>query len=70
MIGADMSFLPVADGSFDAAWCRHVLEHSPFPYFTLSEMHRILRDDGPIYLEVPAPDTACHHERNPNHSAS
>ena len=63
----DLSFLDFADGSFDLVWCRHALEHSVFPYFTLFEMHRVLKPGGLLYVEVPAPDTACGHQANPNH---
>ena len=67
IIEEDMSFLDVADATFDLAWCRHVIEHSLFPYFTLSEMFRMLKPGGVIYMEVPAPDTVCQHEANANH---
>jgi SAM-dependent methyltransferase len=63
----DLSFLEFADDAFDMVWCRHALEHSVFPFFTLAEMHRVLRPGGVLYVEVPAPDTACRHQRNPNH---
>ena len=63
----DLSFLEFPDESFDLVWCRHALEHSVFPYFTLSEMRRVLKPGGCIYVEVPAPDTACEHQTNPNH---
>ena len=63
----DQSFLEYGAGSFDLVWCRHALEHSIAPYFTLSEFHRVLVAGGVLYVEVPAPDTACHHELNPNH---
>ncbi|MFZ5623208.1 MAG: FkbM family methyltransferase [Gemmatimonadota bacterium] len=63
----DQSFLDFPDGSFRLVWCRHALEHSVAPYLTLSEFHRVLEPGGILYVEVPAPETACHHERNPNH---
>ncbi|ADW18306.1 Methyltransferase type 11 [Desulfobulbus propionicus DSM 2032] len=63
----DQSFLEFDDNSFDIIWCRHALEHSIFPYFTLAEFKRVLRSGGRLYIEVPAPDTSCHHETNPNH---
>jgi len=37
----DQSFLDFADASFDFVWCRHCIEHSIFPYFTLNEIHRV-----------------------------
>lgn len=63
----DQSFLMFNDDEFDFIWCRHVLEHSIFPYFTLSEIYRVLKPKGYLYIEVPAADTSSHHERNKNH---
>lgn len=63
----DQSFLAVDNNSQDLLWARHVIEHSVFPLFTLHEFNRVLRPGGLLYLEVPAPETSCHHERNPNH---
>ena len=67
VVEMDLSFLDFPDGRFDLVWCRHALEHSVFPFFTLSEMHRVLKPGGVLYVEVPAPDTACGHQTNPNH---
>lgn len=63
----DFSFLDFDDQSFDLVWCRHALEHSIFPLFTLAEIFRVTRPGGVLYVEVPAPDTACNHEGNRNH---
>ena len=63
----DQSFLQFADAEFDLVWCRHCLEHSIYPYFTLSEFQRVLKPGGLLYVEVPAPDTSCAHQSNPNH---
>jgi SAM-dependent methyltransferase len=63
----DQSFLEFPDDSFDVVWARHVIEHSIFPFFTLTEFARVLAPCGLLYLEVPAPETSCHHEKNPNH---
>jgi SAM-dependent methyltransferase len=63
----DQSFLEFPDASFDFIWARHVIEHSIFPYFTLSGYARVLSPGGQLYLEVPAPETSCNHEKNPNH---
>ena len=63
----DQSFLDFEDGLFDFIWCRHCLEHSIFPYYTLSELYRVLKSKGILYLEMPAPDTSCKHQTNRNH---
>ena len=63
----DQNFMGFADGSFDFLWCRHVLEHSIAPLFTLTEYRRVTKTAGRVYVEVPAPDTSAHHELNPNH---
>ncbi len=63
----DQSFLDFPDADFDLVWSRHCLEHSIMPYFTLSEMVRVLKPGGTCYIEVPAPDTSCNHQCNKNH---
>ena len=67
----DLSFLPQKDGfideSTDFIFLRHALEHSPYPIFTLMEYNRILKHNGLIYIEVPAPDCERKHEYNLNH---
>ena len=63
----DQSFLTFSNGSKDLVWARHVIEHSIFPLFTLEGFWKVLKPGGMLYLEAPAPETSCHHERNPNH---
>ncbi len=63
----DQSFLDFEDATFDLVWARHVVEHSIFPYVTLTEFARVLKPGGMLYLEVPGAETACKHEKNPNH---
>ncbi|MBA2706960.1 MAG: methyltransferase domain-containing protein [Gemmatimonadaceae bacterium] len=63
----DQSFLDFEPESFDMLWVRHCLEHSIFPYFTLEGFARVLKKGGWLYVEVPAPDTSCKHQTNPNH---
>lgn len=65
--GMDQNFMDIPDHSFDALWCRHVLEHSVAPLFTLFEYWRIVKPGGLVYIEVPSPDTSAHHEQNRNH---
>lgn len=64
----DQNAMPSVWGdTFDCVWARHVLEHSIAPFFTLHEFRRILKPGGVLYVEVPAPDTACCHQSNENH---
>jgi SAM-dependent methyltransferase len=63
----DQNFMDFPDSSFDLLWCRHVLEHSIAPLFTLFEYRRVAKPGGLVYVEVPAPDTSANHQRNPNH---
>lgn len=65
--GLDLHFMDFNQGEFDLIWARHVLEHSPIPLFALFEFKRILRVGGFAYVEVPAGNTECHHEINPQH---
>lgn len=67
----DLSFLPHQKGFYDESvdfiFCRHALEHSPYPLFTLIEYNRVLGHNKYIYIEVPAPDCERLHEFNVNH---
>jgi SAM-dependent methyltransferase len=64
---SDISDLDGPDGTVDMVWCRHAIEHSPYPLFTLYEFNRVLRHGGGLYVEVPAPDQPRLHESNDNH---
>ena len=64
---ADQNFMDFPDSSFDFLWCRHVLEHSVMPLFTLAEYYRLVKPGGYVYVEVPAPETSAQHENNLNH---
>ncbi len=63
----DQSELDFPPDSFDVVWCRHCLEHSVIPFYTLCGFAEVLKEGGLLYVEVPAPDTACRHEENKNH---
>ena len=63
----DQSFMTFEDESFDFLFVRHCLEHSPFPYLTLGEFHRVLKTGGKMYIEMPAPDNPRPLEYIANH---
>ncbi|TSC70631.1 MAG: methylase involved in ubiquinone/menaquinone biosynthesi [Parcubacteria group bacterium Gr01-1014_46] len=50
---ADIANLPFAPASVDAIVCETVLEHVPNPKVVVTEMHRVLRPGGLIYIVVP-----------------
>tara|TARA_R100000900_G_scaffold22116_1_gene17642 strand:- start:9553 stop:10221 length:669 start_codon:yes stop_codon:yes gene_type:complete len=62
----DMTFTGIKE-NFDALWCRHVLEHSPYPYLTLHEFNRLIKMNGHAYIEVPEAEGYVKHENNANH---
>lgn len=62
----DMTFSGIKE-EFDFLWCRHVLEHSPFPYLTLHEFNRLVKFESGAYIEVPAAINEAKHEDNRNH---
>ena len=49
----DMHDLDFDDGSFDAIWLRHSLEHSLAPLVVLSECHRVLKEGGYLFVALP-----------------
>tara|TARA_Y100000004_G_scaffold124641_1_gene140178 strand:+ start:1775 stop:2440 length:666 start_codon:yes stop_codon:yes gene_type:complete len=62
----DMTFSGIKE-EFDFLWCRHVLEHSPYPYLTLHEFNRLVKFESGAYIEVPAAINEAKHEDNRNH---
>lgn len=58
----DISFLPNKDESVDFVFARQCIQHSVFPFFTLMEYNRILKQKAAVYLEMPCPGQAMQHE--------
>jgi hypothetical protein len=65
---ADMHEISMFSNFFSGIFARHALEHSFAPLTMLLGMKFALKPAGWIYVEVPAPGTACKHDSdNPNH---
>ncbi len=47
------------DGHFDAVVCHHVIEHVPDPYGLISEINRVLKIHGRIFISTPDFDSGC-----------
>lgn len=45
--------IPLPDGSVDCAMATEVLEHCPYPERTLTEIHRVLKPGGILFITVP-----------------
>jgi len=58
----DISFLPNQDETVDFVFARQCIQHSVFPFFTLMEYNRILKQRAPLYIEVPCPKQPANHE--------
>lgn len=51
-VQADAHRLPFADSTFAAAMCTNGLQVMPGLHETLAELHRVLADDGSLYVSV------------------
>jgi SAM-dependent methyltransferase len=49
----DIHDLKFSDNSFDIVVCNAILEHIEDPLKSLSELHRVLKKDGEIWIGVP-----------------
>jgi len=52
-IRADAARLPFRSGAFDCVVATAVLEHVPYPQRVIREIHRVLRPNGVLCIEVP-----------------
>lgn len=61
LIKGNTTSLPFPDASFDKIICSEVLEHVPDDRQSISEMARVLKDDGIIAISVPnyLPEAIC-----------
>ena len=46
--------LPICSGTVDAVFCAHVLEHVCSHALILSEVRRVLKPNGSVYIETPS----------------
>jgi len=58
---SNITNLPFKDASFDKVICSEVLEHIPDDLQGISELVRVLKDDGTLAVSVPSylPETIC-----------
>jgi ubiquinone/menaquinone biosynthesis C-methylase UbiE len=52
-VQGDAHALPFADGCFQVAYCRYVLEHIKSPLRALEEMRRVLQPGGRVFVQEP-----------------
>ncbi|MEW6008549.1 MAG: class I SAM-dependent methyltransferase [Candidatus Omnitrophota bacterium] len=50
---ADCSYLPFKNNYFDFAICSEVIEHINSPIYLLSEVYRVLQENGALIITVP-----------------
>ena len=49
----DITYIDVADSTFDLVICYHVLEHVENDHKAMQEIFRILKKDGRAYIQTP-----------------
>jgi SAM-dependent methyltransferase len=60
-VGGDGHGLPFPDGSFDGVLCFETLEHVESPHQVLTELARVCRPDGRVFVTIPwVPRTTFH----------
>lgn len=62
----DITRLSFADGSFDMVFCIHVLEHIEDERSAMSELARVLSDDGFAILDVPMNESLAETYEDPS----
>ena len=54
IINGSITKLPFSDKSFDLVWTFDVIEHVEDDQLAVSEMKRVIKEDGVIFINVPA----------------
>ncbi|WP_027383657.1 methyltransferase domain-containing protein [Epilithonimonas caeni] len=49
----DITDIPVEEGFFDYIFCYHILEHIENDAKAMSELYRVLKDDGKVFVQTP-----------------
>ena len=49
----DIHAMPFADDSFDCVFCTGTLEHVRDPWQAVREIHRVVKSDGLVHIDVP-----------------
>ncbi|MDP9957774.1 ubiquinone/menaquinone biosynthesis C-methylase UbiE [Epilithonimonas hungarica] len=49
----DITDIPVEEGFFDYIFCYHILEHIEDDAKAMSELYRVLKDDGKVFVQTP-----------------
>lgn len=62
MVRGDLTRLPFLSRHFDIAICYHVLEHIPDDHQAMTELRRVLRDDGLCLVHVPVDREFTHED--------
>lgn len=57
--------LPFADNSFDYVLCFEMLEHVESPHAVLTELARVCKPDGRLFISIPWVPRTFIHPRNP-----
>lgn len=52
-IFSDVNFVPVKKQAMDCIICTEVLEHLPHPQSCVDEIHRLLRNNGVVFVSTP-----------------
>ncbi|MDQ6973890.1 MAG: class I SAM-dependent methyltransferase [Mariprofundaceae bacterium] len=52
-VQGDLLALPFADSTIDAVVCTGVLEHVADAYLAAQEIHRVMKPNGKVYIELP-----------------
>ena len=65
-VGGDGHGLPFADDEFDYVLCFETLEHVESPHEVLTELARVCRPGGRVFISIPWVPTTTFHPRDPS----
>jgi SAM-dependent methyltransferase len=65
-VGGDVHGMPFGDDEFDYVLCFETLEHVENPHEVLTELARVCRPDGRVFISIPWVPSTAFHPRDPS----
>lgn len=67
ILEGDFNYLPWRNNFFDIVWSKYALQHDKDISISLNEIHRVLKKDGKVFLQITHPMRSANFLKNKNY---